>query len=283
MNNSSFFTLQPSDHPSLLNEIYDPPERLTYRGTIPPTDRPHLAVVGSRKATGYGKDAARMLVRDLARAGVVIVSGLAYGIDQMAHEATIEVGGTTIAVLGFGINHRGTSREEQLKQSILNSGGLLMSEFEPTTPGHKSNFPKRNRVISGLCHGVLVIEATERSGSLITSRTAMEQNRDVFAVPGPITSPNSEGTNRLIKQGAHPVTCAKDIFDVLGIEPQPIESSANSAEESLLLKHLSPTPTHIDDLSRLTRLKSALIASTLSLMELNGLTKHVGGMRYVRL
>ncbi|MBT4856975.1 DNA-protecting protein DprA [Candidatus Uhrbacteria bacterium] len=276
--------LNDNTYPALLKEIFDPPPTLMTKGVMPDIKRPHLAVVGSRKASPYGKEATRSLVGALARAGVVIVSGLAYGIDQAAHKATMDAGGTTVAVLGFGIDFKCTYREQKLRDNIIKSNGAIISEFQPKEPGHKSNFPKRNRVISGICQGTLIIEAAERSGSLITARMAMQQNRDVFAVPGPITSQTSKGTNNLLKDGAFPVTCAKDILRILGVEvsdKKPSQVPNLSAPENTILNTLSDKPTHIDDIARANNSPINVIAVLLTSLEIAGHIKDIGGGNFV--
>ncbi len=254
------------------------------RGVPPDADRSFLAVVGSRKFSPYGQHVTRELVGALARAGVVIVSGLAIGIDEIAHRTTIDAGGTTVAVLGFGIDHIGTDREQRLQKDILTSGGALVSEFPPDLPGHKHNFPRRNRLISGLCHGTLVVEAGERSGSLITARLTMEQNRDLFVVPGPITSPTSAGTNRFLKDGAIPVTEPDDILNVLGIEasttisePPPDLTDAQRSVYDLL----SASPTHIDDVIRQHESPGNVVSALITTLEIAGHIKDVGGRYFV--
>ncbi|MFH1631872.1 MAG: DNA-processing protein DprA [bacterium] len=276
-------TLADPDYPPHLKQIYDPPAIIISYGKLPSSEIAHIAVVGSRKATPYGLQVAHSLIEEIAEAGVVIVSGLAYGIDTVAHRATVGVGGVTVAVLASGLLNI-TSRQKALADQIVRSGGAVFSEFPINAPGQKQNFPFRNRVISGMSQGTLVIEAAAKSGSLITARTAMEQNRDVFAVPGPITSPTSAGTNNLIKMGAVPVTCAADVLDALNIETRPDakpQAPPASIEEGLILEQLSKQPIHIDDITRATKLTSPKVASTLSLMEMRGRIRHVGGRYYI--
>lgn len=269
-------------YPSLLKEIHNPPKEITLKGPLPDQNRPHLAVVGSRQASPYGQQVAQMLVRELTQAGVVIVSGLAYGIDHIAHKTTIDNDGTTIAVLGFGINYRCAGRERRLQEEILASGGAIISEFAEKMPAQKHHFPKRNRIISGLCHGTLIIEAAERSGSLITARLAMEQNRNVFVVPGPITSPTSAGTNRFLKDGAIPVTGTQDILDVLGCKQQPITPrEALSDNERALLDLLSQQPKHIDELIRAHGGQSNVVNVLVTSLEISGHIRDVGGRHFV--
>lgn len=283
--NIRILTIKDNEYPSLLKTIHDPPPLLFVDGYLPPQEAAHLAVVGSRKASSYGIRVANSLTEELSRAGLVIVSGLAYGIDEAAHRATIKTDGVTVAVLGCGLLNIGTTRQRYLAKEIKEHGGAIVSEFPLRTPGLPHNYPFRNRVVSGMSHGTLVIEATERSGSLITARSALEQGRDVFAVPGPITAETSVGTNNLIKMGAFPTTNATDVLDVLSIEgvqyltkPKPV---ADSKEEELILDLLSKTPIHIDELIRRTQMESKTVASTLALMEMKGRAHQIGGMYYV--
>lgn len=277
-------TIKDDIYPHLLKQIYDPPAVLFVRGVLPDPNRKHLAVVGSRRASKYGLRVTDDLIGPVARAGVVIVSGLAYGIDATAHDAALRADGTTIAVLGCGVDPESIypSRNRAIASRILAQGGALLSEFPLHTAPLKSHFPFRNRIIAGLCHGTLVVEATIKSGSLITARCAMDSNRDVFAVPGPITSSLSEGPHELIKNGATPVTKPEDIF---GIEPMPEPVSAYqpaNEEETLVWTRLSRTPLHVDELIRSTQLPTPKLMSTLTLMELKGAIRHEGGQFYTR-
>lgn len=277
-------TYNDPDYPPLLKEIFDPPAVLYVRGSLPDPDRKHLAVVGSRRATRYGLKATEQLIEPAAKSGVVIVSGLAYGIDAAAHDAALRAGGTTIAVLASGLDQDNIypSRHRALASNILASGGALVSEYPVGTPSLKQHFPVRNRIVAGLSHGTLVVEAAIKSGSLITARSAMDSNRDVFAVPGPIDSAMSEGPNTLIKNGATPVTQPEDLF---GIEPLPEPVStytpANEDEERIL-KRLSDIPTHADDLIRSTGMPASHLLSLMTLMELKGGVRHEGGRFYTR-
>ncbi|MDP2631892.1 MAG: DNA-processing protein DprA [Candidatus Uhrbacteria bacterium] len=276
-------TLADPNYPAHLKQIYDPPAVINIWGTLPSSEIAHLAVVGSRQATPYGLRVTRGLIEEVAEAGVVIVSGLAYGIDEVAHLATVNVRGLTVAVLASGLLSI-NGRQKAIAQKIVQTGGAVISEFSLNAPGQKQNFPFRNRVISGMCQGTLVVEAAEKSGSLITARTAMEQNREVFAIPGPITSPTSYGTNNLIKFGATPVTCAEDILDGLNIESRPNakpKPKPASTEEALIIETLSKQPVHIDNITRITKLPPNKVSSTLSLMEIKGRARHVGGRYYI--
>ena len=206
-------------YPSLLREIDSAPPILFVRGSLSALGGKHFALIGSRSATIYGKRNAYWMAQELSKAGLQICSGLASGIDSKAHEGALDSGGKTIAVIGTGIDRVYPSRNKNLAQRIVENGALV-SEFPIGTPPYPSNFPRRNRIISGLAHGTLVVEANIKSGSLITARLAMEQNRDVFAVPGPIASIQSRGCHHLIKQGAKLVEEPADILEELGVVHQ---------------------------------------------------------------
>jgi len=212
-------TLYDEDYPHLLKEIYNPPYLLYYKGAKPVKDEFSLGIVGTRKASSYGQQVTPEIVGDLTQNGITIVSGLALGIDGLAHQTAYKTGGKTIAVLGSGLDKQNIypSQHRFLAQKIIEAEGTLISEFPYGTLPLKFNFPYRNRIISGLSLGILVIEAGETSGALITARYALEQNREVFAVPGSIYSQNSLGSNNLIKMGAHAITSASDILDALNL------------------------------------------------------------------
>ena len=277
-------TLLDDIYPPLLKEIYDPPAVLFLRGALPDPARRHLAVVGSRKASDYGIRVTQELVKLLAEAGVVIVSGLAYGIDAIAHDTTLNAEGSTIAILGSGVDDKSIypSAHRALAARILASGGALLSEFPLGTNPLKQNFPFRNRIIAGISNGTLVVEAALKSGSLITARCAMEVGRDVYAVPGSIHADTSQGPHNLIKLGATPVTSVQDIF---GLEtPQPIESSyqPRGEEETAVWSRLTTMPVHIDEIIRATQFPPHKAASTLTMLEIKGAVRHHGGNFYTR-
>ncbi len=211
-----WLTIFDENYPRLLKEIYDPPVVLYVRGQTLPEDEKAVAVVGTRKITGYGQLVTEKLTRGLSEAGVTVVSGLARGVDSEAHRVALEAGGRTLAVLGGGLKKIFPPENLALAHRIADGGGALISEFAPDEPSLPGNFPARNRIISGLSQAVLVTEAAEDSGSLITAKDALEQGREVFAVPGPITSEVSFGPSMLIKQGARLVTDAGEIFEDLG-------------------------------------------------------------------
>ncbi len=280
------------DYPASLATIHDPPPVLFVRGALPAAEQPCVAVVGSRHATPYGQEAVRELVGPLARAGVSIVSGLAYGIDAHAHRAALDAGGHTVAVPGSGVDAASIYPvgNRALADRILAAGGAVLSEFPPGTPVFPANFPRRNRVIAGLARLTLVIEAAAGSGSLITARFALEHGRDVGAVPGPFHAPLSSGCHRLIREGALCVTAPEDIFDALSLAPPPVSSQPAlpiyqpaDPDEAAVLTLLHPRePLHVDDLVERAELPAARVSAVLSTLELAGAARAVGGLCYVR-
>ena len=277
-----------SDYPSLLRQIPAAPPVIFVRGGFEPVDQWAVAIVGTRRLSAYGRLVAHDLATGLARNGITIVSGLARGIDGVAHRAALEADGRTIAVMGCGIDRVYPPEHRDLAHAIVAGQGAIVTDFPLGTEPSSANFPARNRLISGLSLGVVVIEAGERSGALITARFALEQDREVFAVPGNINSPVSVGTNRLIQQGAKLVMGIEDILEELNLRMASEQAAAqvvlpDSAEEAALLSQLSTQPLHVDDLGRLTGMPSYLISSTLTMMELKGMVQQVGGMNYVRL
>jgi DNA processing protein len=275
-----------TSYPSRLKEIYDYPPVLYVRGNIPSQDEPCLAVVGTRRPTIYGRQVTEEIVADLARSKITIASGLARGIDSIAHRATLDAGGKTMAVFASGLDIVYPAENAKLAQAIMERGALI-SEHPLGVRSKAENFPLRNRIMSGLSLGVLVVEAGERSGALITAHQAVEQNRDVFAIPGSILSPASKGTNRLIQEGAKLVYNYTDILEELNLSivaPQQleIEEFPQLAEaESAILKQLTPEPSHIDEICRRSGLTMPQVSSTLAMLELKGLARQVGNMNYV--
>lgn len=279
----------PNRYPHRLREIDNPPPLLYVHGAFADTDDWAVAIVGTRRPTPYGKEAARELAGALASAGITVVSGLARGIDAAAHVAALEAGGRTIAVLGSGLDKVYPHEHAALAEKIANNGAVI-SDYPLGTPPESVNFPPRNRIISGLSLGVIVVEAPQASGALITAEFAVEQGREVFAVPGSILHRNSVGANRLIQQGAKLITSAEDVLEELNLKmaAQHAEARAqlsllDSADETerTLLAHLSAEPLHADELCALVGLPIASISSTLAMMELKGLVRQVGGMTYV--
>jgi DNA processing protein len=269
----------------LLRELVNGPPLLYVRGTLAENDRWAMAVVGTRGATTYGRDATRKLVGDLVAAGVTVVSGLALGIDAVAHEAALKAGGRTLAVLGSGVDQIYPTTNRRLGEALTGQGALI-SEYPLGTIPVPTNFPPRNRIISGLALGVLVVEAAARSGALITVQFALEQGRDVFAVPGSIFSTKSEGPHGLIRDGATIVTRADDVLEALNmqnaVEQQAIAAAVpETPEEIALLRLVEAEPRHIDAISRDSTLAPPVVSATLAMLELKGLVKQVGGMQYV--
>jgi DNA processing protein len=273
------------DYPSRLLQIPDPPPVLYVRGQLSPEDDWAVGVVGTRRASAYGKTVTERLTTDLAVNHITVVSGLARGIDGEAHRAALKAGGRTIAVLGCGVDLIYPPEHRRLAHQITERGALV-SEYPLGTRPEGSNFPPRNRIISGLSLGVLVIEAGIKSGALITADYAADQGRDVFAVPGNLFVRSSMGTNRLIQDGAKLVTGAEDILEELNLimAAQHVELRAVVPEtevEAQLLAYLSLQPIHVDEIALRAGLPIADVTSNLALMELKGMVRQVGGMNYV--
>lgn len=268
-----------AQYPELLKHIPDPPKQLYCRGNLDLLQTECFAVVGTRSLTAYGKEAAQTIVPGLAK-HFTIVSGLALGIDAVAHRATLDAGGRTIAVLGSGVELITPDTNRKLGQDILKNGGLIVSEEEGKKPAHKGSFPIRNRIISGLSKGTLIIEADEKSGSLITAKLTGEQNRDVFAVPGSIFSTKSFGPHKLIRMGAKLVTSAHDVleeYSLLPLDRKQALSTQNPEHEAILAILESHGPSHIDVIIADTGRNAAEVMADLSLMELQGLVKQMSG------
>lgn len=282
------FSFHDSHYPELLREIHDPPPVLFCRGEMKPEDQRGLAIVGSRRPTEYGRKVTQRIAEELARAGITIVSGLARGIDSLAHVSAISSGGRTIAVLGSGVSFIYPPENRALAEKIIKNGAIL-SEFYPDDGPRKENFPKRNRIISGISIGTLITEAGINSGALITAGFALEQGREVFAIPGNITSKNSEGTNLLIQNGAKLVTGLKDIVEEIGhFIPSLKKSNVKTwyetvevdDEEKDILNILNETTT-ADELVLKTGMDIAKILNILLRLEIKGLITRIEG-RYMR-
>ena len=278
-------TYHDEEYPARLKEIYDYPPLIYIRGSLLPEDEWCLAVVGTRRATVYGRQVTEEIVADLARSRITIVSGLAKGIDSIAHRAALEAGGRSIAVFACGLDSVYPAENLELARNIMQHGALI-SEYPLGTRPKADNFPRRNRIMSGLSLGVLVVEAGETSGAMITARLALEQDREVFAIPGSILSPTSQGTNSLIQEGAKLVCDYTDILEELNLmtvahQIEMKELIPPSETESLLLKQLSAEPTHIDEVCRGSGLPTSTVSSTLAMMELKGMVKQMGAMNYV--
>lgn len=289
-------------YPKLLGQIHDPPKQLYCRGNISLLNSSCLAVVGTRKLTSYGREVAQQIVRDLVNNGFTVVSGLALGIDATAHQATIDCGGKTIAVLGGGVGDKniGPRTNFPLAQNMLKNNGLLVSEYSDEKKIFASNFAVRDRIISGLSLGVLVIEADEKSGALITAKCALDQNRDVFAVPGSVLSPKSVGPNTLIQSGAKLVMNAYDIINEYHENLQLFSDNPNDKVSGLRPerrrknKVLTKNPTEkkivdlldehgilfVDDIIRMSGMETPAISVSLSMLEIRGIIKNLGNGKY---
>jgi len=286
--NIKFVCLDDKKYPALLKEIYAPPPLLYYKGTLTKeTFSLPLAIVGSRKITNYGRHVGENIITELINNGLTIVSGLALGVDALAHGITLNNHGQTVAFLGCGVDQVYPRENTQLSQKILAEKGILMSEYPPKTLPFKTNFPRRNRLIAGSCLGVLVIEAGVKSGALITARYGLEENREIFAIPGAIYNENSVGTNNLIKQGAKIVTEANDIIIALGIDNLKKQNTnkqilPTTTEEDIILKQLGVSACHVDELAKAVGLDINVINSRLVIMEMKGIVKHLGNMLYIK-
>ena len=262
-----------AEFPPLLAAIHDPPAGVFVRGPAPPAllAQPAVAIVGARSCTPYGTQVARRLGRELAAAGLVVVSGLARGIDGEAHRGALESGGPTVAVLGCGIDRDYPASHRELARRIAESG-LIVSEYAPGVEPAPWRFPARNRIVAGLAAATVVVEARERSGALITADLALEEGREVFAVPGEITSLLSAGSNALLRVGATPLTAAADVLESLGISVEPPESAT---DDHPLLERL---PAGIDELARATGRPAAELAAALAELELSGIVAEADGV-----
>jgi DNA processing protein len=267
----------------LLSTIPKPPKNMFFLGTLPVERVPTVAIVGTRKPTSYGKEVAHKLSFDLAKHGIIIVSGLALGTDSIAHRAALEAGGTTLAVLANSVDHIYPRSHAALAEQIVKSGGAVLSEYEPPTEARAYQFLARNRIVSGLSDAIIIVEAAARSGTLSTAMHALEQGRDVFVVPGNITSPLSAGCNALLKQGAQPITCAEDILEV--IAPQLLEKQSslplgNTPLESRILELLQSGLRDGDQLQQQSGAAAAEFGQALTIMEINGSIRALGGNQW---
>jgi len=277
--------IEDKEYPEELKKIKDAPKVLYYKGILPNPDEKCLAIIGTRRYSPYGQQVALKISGELADAGLTIVSGLAPGIDTFSHRAVVEKRKRTIAVLGTGLDEKSIYPQTNLELSrkIIEHGGCLLSELPEGTPGSRFSFPRRNRIISALSSAVLIIEAKEKSGSLITAEYAIKQNKKLFAVPGPIYSSNSAGPNKLIKNGAKLIASSTDVLNELGLQfQQTLQSNieAENNEERLIINALKDQPLHIDKIIEKTKLNASVIATTLALMEISGKIRGLGGSVY---
>lgn len=279
------------DYPELLSEIPNPPFILYRRGGDTWTRKPIITIVGTRRPTDYGLAVAREFGKRLAEAGIVVASGLALGIDQEAHRGALEGHGDTVAVLGNGLDDPSIAPRTHLNLAhTISTHGALLSDYPPGTPASEHTFPARNRIMAGISLGTLVVEATEKSGTLITARLALDFNRDVFAVPGSIYSDRSRGAHALIKNGAILTEHIEDILSALPLSPRTAETLSDqtileelSPDEQKVLRVLGGDTLHVDKLVTLSTLETSSALSALSLLEMKGLVKNIGNMHYVRM
>jgi len=284
----SIITWRDETYPPLLRKIEYAPAVLYMCGTLTDDDRRYtLAIVGTRKMSSYGRQVTERFAGELARGQITIVSGLALGIDTVAHTSALDAGGRTIAVLASGLDHIYPPANYNLAKRIVESGqGALISAFPLGVKPEAGNFPARNHLISGLSLGVLITEAPQKSGAIITAGAALNQGREVFSVPGGIFSPGGMGVNKLIQEGAHPVTNVNDILSSLNLFMIPEQAEVQAAlpdneEERALLGVLSHEPSHVDEIIRATTLPAHSVIATLTTLELKGIVRHIGGMQYV--
>lgn len=282
-------------YPESLKEIYDPPVILYYKGKIPASQKIGLAIVGSRKNSDYGVRAIESLLPPLVsnyQEEISIISGLALGIDAQAHQTAVSQKINTIAVLGCGLDEKTVfpPQNQSLARQILEADGVLVSEFPPETPALKHHFPLRNRIISGLSRAVIVVEAEKKSGSLITANLALEQGREVMAIPGNIFSSSSGGTNKLIQKGAQPILETQDIATTLDLTPKEKSSTNNNRkiefkdeQEERIFSCLGHSPLHVEYLVKLSGLDITTLNTKLTQMEIKGTAKNVGGMKFIKL
>lgn len=281
-----FISRKNKEYPKLLKDIYDPPIGIYVMGLLPDENKITVSVIGSRRCTEYGRTAAYEISKDLAARGVVIVSGMAKGIDGVSHQGAVDANGQTVAVLGCGVDICYPAENRALREKIL-THGCLVSEFPPQTEPLPAHFPLRNRIISGMGRALLVIEAAKKSGTLITVDQALEQGREVLAVPGLITGKFSEGTNDLIKNGAGIVTNYRDVFDALGIfksenENEKSEEILLAPDEKLVYDCISRNPVSVDEIASTVNKDSKSINYLLLMLEIKGCIKKLAGNRYAR-
>ncbi len=272
-------------YPQRLKEIEQPPPVIYVRGDYLPEDLYAVAIVGTRRVTSYGRQITEELSSYLASNGITVVSGLARGVDAVAHQTALKAGGRTIGVLGSGVDKIYPPEHRSLAQQMIEQGAIV-SDYAPGTPPDASNFPPRNRIISGLSLAVVVVEAGETSGALITAEFAAEQGREIFAVPGSILAPQSKGTNKLIQKGALPLLSINDLMQALNLTRMGEHKSARKIipadeTERRVMGILGSEPLHVDEIRNQTELPIEKVSATLALMELKGMVRQVGGMNYV--
>jgi DNA processing protein len=277
--------ISPHNHKYLqiIDTIDKSPKKLYFIGKLPDQRRPTVAIVGSRKPTAYGKEVTYRIANDLASRGIIIVSGLALGVDGIAHQAALDAGGITLAVLANSVDIIYPATHNNLSKEIIQKGGAIISEYEPVTPARDFQFLERNRIISGLSDAVIVTEAAARSGTLSTVMHALGQGREVFVVPGNITSPLSAGCNNLIKQGAHPITCAEDVLEIIApdlLQPQASLALGSTPLESKIIELLRSGIRDGDELQALSGIRANDFSTTLTMMEISGIIRALGGNQW---
>lgn len=277
--------LSPHNHNYLkiIDSIAKPPEKLYFIGKLPDNRIPTVAIVGTRKPTSYGKEVTTRLSTDLAKRGILIISGMAMGVDAIAHRSCLEVGGRTIAVLGNGVDIAYPASNQQLYNDILQKDSAIISEYEPGFEPRSYTFLERNRIVSGLADAVIITEAAIGSGTMSTAAHALEQGKDVFVVPGNITSPMSMGCNKLIKQGANPIACAEDVIEI--IAPQLLNSQTQLAlgsnpNENLIIELLQSGVRDGEELQIKSQINPSELSSTMTIMEINGTIRHLGANQW---
>lgn len=267
----------------IVDTIDKSPETLYFIGKLPETRRPTVAIVGSRKPTAYGKEVTYRIANDLASRGIIIVSGLALGVDGIAHRAALDAGGTTLAVLANSVDIIYPATHKGLSTDIINSGGAIISEYEPVTEARDFQFLDRNRIVSGLSDAVIVTEAAARSGTLSTVMHALNQGREVFVVPGNITSPLSAGCNNLIKQGAHPITCAEDVIEIIApdlLRPQTSLALGTNPIESKIIELLQSGVRDGDELLTMAGTTVPEFSTAMTMLEISGTIRPLGGNQW---
>jgi len=278
-------TWEDDAYPQRLKEIEQPPPVLYIRGDYLPDDLYAVAIVGTRRVTAYGRQITEELAAFLASNGITVISGLARGVDAVAHQTALKAGGRTIGVLGSGVDKIYPPEHRAMAEKMMEQGAIV-SDYAPGTPPDAANFPPRNRIISGLSLAVVVIEAGETSGALITAEFAAEQGREVFAVPGSILAPQSKGTNRLIQNGALPLLSVNDLMQALNLSRMGEQKAARKVipsdeTEARLMNVLGEEPMHVDEIRNRAELPIERVSAALALMELKGMVRQVGGMNYV--
>lgn len=271
--------------PKLLQQIPDPPQKLYVSGKLPSEKNPKIAIVGTRKATSYGQNIAQQLACELARQGFIIVSGLAMGIDTAAHRGCLSAKGQTIAVLPGSLDKVYPAQNENLAKQIIHSGGAIISEYPTGTPTYKDNFLRRNRLVSGLCLGVVIVEAPRKSGALSTASYAADQGREVFVAPGPFNHPNFKGSHALLRDGARLISSAQDIIEDLGLTAKITtlrnnrqKTTANPEEQKIIdLLKMNPLPLSLDKITELTKIEPQIVSQSLSRLILSEIINETMG------